>query len=848
MNKERLNKVKELFDKASDINKDERESFISSECGDDTELKQEIVSLFSSLEETKDFLEKPLTISELDNTGFVDPYIGKEIGSYIIDGEAGVGGMGMVYSGKRNDKEFEQKVAIKILKHGISSDYLLKRFQIERQTLANLQHPNIARLLDGGRTSDGLPYLVMEFIDGIPITQYCTEKKLTIEQSLNLFRQVCSAVQYAHQNLVVHRDLKPGNILVTKDGTPKLLDFGIAKLIDEDLSDMSDGLTKTGMWHLTPEYASPEQIKGEKITTASDIYSLGVLLYQMLTGVQPYKITNNSPSYISKIITEEKIIKPSEKVYERTDEEGKQFFSDKLSSKLKGDLDNIVAKAMHKDPSRRYVSVEQFSEDIRRHLIGLPVIAQKDTAAYRLNKFIKRHKVGFITSVGFVLFLIISLVAIYWQASVAAKERDNAKLEALKTETVNKFLQDMLSSADPTEVGRDVKVYDVLHKSALNLEKGFTDQPGIEAAIQKTIGITFTNLGEYDEAKPHLERSLLLNEKIYGKESVQAAESNYALALYYHWIGDLKTADSLYTKSLKIFRTDSNTPKRILAGAINDYGILMADNARYDKAKILHEESLNLFLKYAGEKDKETATSYNNLAIVLQELKELDKAEQYFNKALQLNIELLGENRPEVSTNYNNLAFIYVEKEQFDKAEEYFRKSLLLKEKYFGKEHSMVGFALANLSAIQERIGKYDEAEKNILASIKNLSSSVKPDHIWMGMSCFRYGKILIDKGEFSKAETYLNKALRIQKDNYSSDHPNVVSTESELGVVYYHLNKLAEAEKYLTSGYEGVKKIKGEKNYNTVRLLEYLIKLYKKINNPQKLSFYQSLFQQTKQ
>lgn len=847
MNKERLNKVKELFDKASDINKDERESFINYECGDDIELKQEILSLFSSLEETQDFLDKPLIISEQENQDFVDPYIGKQIGNYLIDGEAGVGGMGLVYSGKRNDKEFEQKVAIKILKHGISSDYLLKRFQIERQTLANLQHPNIARLMDGGRTNDGLPYLIMEFIDGTPITQYCSEKKLTIEQSLNLFRLVCSAVQYAHQNLIVHRDLKPGNILVTKDGTPKLLDFGIAKLIDEDLSDMGDGLTKTGMWHLTPEYASPEQIKGEKITTASDIYSLGVLLYQMLTGVQPYKITNNSPSYISKIITEEKIIKPSEKVYERTDEEGRQFVSDKLSSKLKGDLDNIVSKAMHKDPLRRYASVEQFSEDIRRHLTGLPVIAQKDTAGYRLNKFIKRHKVGFITSVGFVLFLIISLVAIYWQAQIASKERDNAKLEALKVETVNKFLQDMLSAADPTEVGRDVKVYDVLHKSALNLEKGFADQPGIEAAIQKTIGITFTNLGEYDEAKPHLDRSLLLNEKIYGKESVQAAESNYALALYYHWIGDLKTADSLYTKSLKIFRTDNNTPKRILAGAINDYGILMADNARYDKAKILHEESLDLFLKYAGEKDKETATAYNNLAIVLQELKELDKAEQYFNKALQLNIELLGEDRPEVSTNYNNLAFIYVEKEKFDKAEEYFRKSLLLKEKYFGKEHSMVGFALANLSAIQERIGKYDEAEKNILASIKNLSSSVKPDHIWMGMSCFRYGKILIDKGEFSKAETYLNKALRIQKDNYSLDHPNVISTESELGVVYYHLNKLTEAEKYLTSGYEGVKKIKGEKNFNTIRLLEYLIKLYKKINNPQKLSFYQNLFEQTK-
>ena len=849
MKQDRLNKIRELFDKASNLNAVEREVFLNQECANELELKKEILSLLDSLENTKDFLEEALTIVEQNKNNFTDPYINKQIGNYLIDGEAGVGGMGIVYTGRRNDKEFEQKVAIKILKHGITSEYLLKRFQIERQTLANLQHQNIARLLDGGRTIDGLPYLVMEFIDGIPITDFCHQKKLSLEEKLKLFREVCTAVQYAHQNLIVHRDLKPGNILVTKDGIPKLLDFGIAKLIDEELVDNNEDLTRTGVWHLTPEYASPEQIKGEKITTASDIYSLGVLLYQILTGYQPYKISNNSPAAISKIITEEIIQKPSEKVKDKSREhaESNLFLNDKISNQLKGDLDNIVSKAMHKDPARRYVSVEQFSEDIRRHLSGLPVIAQKDTAGYRLSKFIQRHKVGFISSVGFIVFLIINLIAIIWQANIAANERDKAKLEAQKVETVNKFLLDMLSSVDPTEIGRDVKVYDVLRKSALGVEKGFKDQPGIEASIQKTIGKTLTSLGEYDEAKPHLLRSLLLNERVYGKQSNQASESNYELALYYHWIGELKTADSLYKKSLQIFKRNSDVSKRSLASTLNDYGILKSDFAEFDESKKMYEESLNILLENYGEKDRDVASLYNNLAIVMQAQKDLDGAEKYFHKALELNIELFGENRPEVSSNYNNLAYIYIDKGDFTRAEEYFIKSLELKKKYYGADHSYVGFAFLNLGGLEFRIGKINESEKYILDAIKNLKKSVNEDHIWLGLAYYWYGKILIEKSKYSEAETYLRKSLTINKKNYPKDHPNIISSSAELGVVSFHLGKFAEAEKLLVYGYNGVKSLKGEKDHNTIRFLDYLVQLYQTTKSPTKLAYYTDLLNQTK-
>lgn len=849
MNLEKLNKVRELFDEASKLSSDERELYLNQKCANDLELKKEILSLFDSLGSTKDFLEEPLTIVEQNKSSFTDPYIGKQIGNYLIEGEAGIGGMGLVYSGKRNDKEFEHKVAIKILKHGITSEYLLKRFQIERQTLANLQHKNIARLLDGGRTTDGLPFLVMEFIDGTPITEFCNKEKLSIQARLKIFRKVCEAVQYAHQNLVIHRDLKPGNILVTKDGAPKLLDFGIVKLIDEDLVDATEGLTRTGVWHLTPEYASPEQIKGEKITTASDVYSLGVLLYQILTGLQPYKITNSSPAAISKIITEEKIQKPSEKVKDKseTHTESKLFLNDKISNQLKGDLDNIVSKAMHKDPARRYVSVEQFSDDIRRHLSGLPVIAQKDTAGYRLSKFIQRHKVGFVSSIGFIVFLIASMIAILWQANVAASERDNAKIEAQKVETVNKFLQDMLSSVDPTEIGRDVKVYDVLKKASDDVENDFTNHPEIEAAVRKTIGKTLTNLGEFDEAEPHLIESLELNNKVYGNKSYQSAESMHELALYYHWIGEFNLADSLYAKSILIFRQNEDSPPRALASTLNDFGILKQDQASYKESLKLLKESYNIFLKYNGEKDRDVASTLNNLALTLESLNDIDGAEKYYQKSLEVYLELYGPNRPEISTLYNNLAYIYIDKEDLNKAEEYFRKSLELKIKTLGNNHSLVGLAYMNLGALEYTMKKFETSESNLLKALNNFNTSLNSNHVWLGLTDFWYGKILIEKSQYKAAEKYIRIALSIYKKNYPKDHPNEISANAELGIALFYQKKYTEAEKLLLDGYESIKVIKGEKNHNTIRFLEYLVKLYEKSKNSDKLAYYNQLLLQAK-
>jgi eukaryotic-like serine/threonine-protein kinase len=840
--------LKSIFEHAIELNKTEREKYFSSLNDDQKKYLDEVKSLLSSYEATDDFLEIASNYNQIFTPNFDEPHplIGKHIGSYLVEDEIGYGGMGIVFVGKRDDKEFEQKVAIKILKQGLSTKYIVRRFENERQILANLQHPNIAKLFDGGKTLDGLPYLIMEFIEGTPITDYCDENKLNIKLRLELFQTVCSAVHYAHQNLIVHRDLKPGNILVTKEGRVKLLDFGIAKLMDETAELENVKLTQTKMWHLTPEYASPEQIKGANITTGSDIYSLGVLLYEIISGETPYKFTNSTPVGISKSIDETNIIKPSEKVKQtiknsENSEQRKNEIQKKIKL-LKGDLDNIILKAMHKDPSQRYSSVQGLVNDIERYFNGMPVLARKDTYAYRFVKFVQRHRVGVTLFILFNIILISSISAIIYQGRIATKERDKATLEAAKTESVNKFLLEMLSSADPTEVGKDAKVYEVLQKASKEVEIGFKDQPGIEAAVRKTLGKTLTNLGEFEQAKPHLEKSLELNEKVYGKNSYQSGESFHELALYYDWVGDLKLADSLYSRSIKILRNNSDTPPRSLSSALNDYGIVKQEEDKIQESLILLKEAYQIAVRNFGEKDRDVASIANNLGLSFNDLKDIDSAEKYYQQSLNLYMEIYGSNRPEISTLYNNLAYIYIDKLEYEKAHEYFTKSLELKKNTWGEHHSMVGLAYMNLGALDYTMKNYDSAQSNLIKAMNNFKISLNENHIWVGLCYYWFGKNLIEYSKPKEAENYLRKSLIIYDKNYPKDHVNTISANAELGIVLFLQKKYSKAEKLLVEGYEKIKKIRGEHNFNTIRILDYLVKFYNQTNSPQKEKYYSDL------
>jgi len=844
LNEKFNNIIKSVFERALELDKLSRESFFQNLNEEEKKYEKEVKSLLEAYEGNDDFLEIKTSrgIFSEDNIG-PHPLIGKHIGTYLIEEEIGVGGMGIVFSGKRDDQEFDQKVAIKILKQGLTSEYLVKRFENERQTLANLQHPNIAKLFDGGKTDEGLPYLVMEYIDGVPITKYCSDNKLTVDETLKLFVTVCNAIQYAHKNLIIHRDIKPENILVNNDGRPKLLDFGVSKLLDEDIVSTNAGLTKTGTYHLTPEYASPEQIKGETINTSSDIYSLGVLLYRLLSLQLPYKIYNSSPLAISKILDEGKVLKPSDVLIKKTEETKNSKSVDEinsaiykeLSKKLKGDLDNIVLKAMHKDSGQRYTLVQDLATDIERYMNGQTVSAREDTYSYRFTKFVQRHKVGVAMFVLFNVLVASGIIAIIYQGRLAAKERDKAKIENAKFEKVNSFLQEMLASVDPSEIGRDVKVYDVLEKAAENVKEELRGQPEVEASIRSTLGNTYVNLGEYDKGKPFLDESYRINKGIYGEESKEVAENIHDLGLYYDWVGDYKKADSLYGKSIDLFRVVLEEPTKIFGDALNNHAIVKMHFSEYDVAEKLYLEAIDISRKVEGEKSRNLAVMMNNLAYNYTDAGKYDDAKKYYKESLEIILEVLGENRPEAGTAYNNLAWLNMQQNEYDSAEVYLERSYKLKYNLKGEDHPDIGLALNNLGVLQIRKKNYEKAEQYLLDAIKQYRKTYEKDHPLVAVSNYWLGKVYRELDKLKLSEDYFRKCLKSRLIKMPKDNWEIWDTKGELGITLLERKKYNESEKLLKTSYDYFFSKEQPDTTRAANFLEGLVQNYKETNQKEK-------------
>ncbi len=487
MNPERWQRVEELFLTVADRPAAEREAYLTRVCGGDEELRHEVLSLLAR-DTNEDFIEKPIAgVAISFSPEPSDDAAGKRIGPYRLTRLVGRGGMGAVYEAVRDDDQFRQQVAIKLIKGGIDSDFAHERFMRERQILASLDHPHIARLFDGGATEDGRPYFVMEFVDGEPITDYCRRRELILNEKLKLFRDVCSAVQHAHQKLVVHRDLKPSNILVTADGAtrlPKLLDFGIAKLLTPGPGE-AVARTKTAVRLMTPDYASPEQVRGGAITTAADVYSLGVVLYELLTGRRPYQFESYSPFEIEHAICDTEAPPPSEAARQQTGA------PPKLARQLAGDLDNIVLMAMRKEPARRYQSVEQFSEDIRRYLTGLPVVARKDTFGYRAGKFARRHKAG----VTMLALLAAFAVALAVLAVRLARERDRAERRFAQVRKLsNTFLFDFHDKIQ--NVPGTTEARSMVAKTALEYLDSLAQEAAGDTQLEWELAVAYQKVGD----------------------------------------------------------------------------------------------------------------------------------------------------------------------------------------------------------------------------------------------------------------------------------------------------------------------------------------------------------------
>lgn len=531
MTPERWQRIRGVYEEASSLASAERLSFLDRTCANDSELRHEVESLLDYENRVGTvFLKIPA--SDLIGTAVAEAAIpcriGRRIGVYQIEEEIGHGGMGEVYRAARVDGQYEKQVAVKLVRGGYDSRMIVERFRHERQILATLDHPNIARLLDGGTSEEGIPYLVMELIEGLPIDQYCEERDLSLSERLHLFEHVCSAVQYAHQRLVIHRDIKPSNILVTAEGVPKLLDFGIAKILDP-----SGGVEITLVRPMTPEYASPEQIRGDPITTASDVYSLGVLLYRLLTGRSPYRVDTRNPTEHARAVSEIEPERPSAAISRPTilSESrtarpiGGSPHSAKLSRILKGDLDNIILKALRKEPDRRYVSADKLQEDIHRHLQGLPVLAVPDSLVYRARKFIRRNRAGVTAAVLVMLAIVAAVFVSLRQAEIAEQQRRRAEK---RFEDIRKLANSLifeihdsieaLPGATPSRkllLDRAVEYLDNLSQDAngdLNLQRELAWAYQRLATVQGDT--TQSNLGQVSAAEESHRKSMALFEVV----------------------------------------------------------------------------------------------------------------------------------------------------------------------------------------------------------------------------------------------------------------------------------------------------------------------------------------------
>ncbi len=853
MDKNIWNDIKTIFFTAVELDGNEREDYLTDKCKDPM-LKQEIDSLLSAHDKSNKFLENSIIPAEpaIDNNNL---FIGKTFGKYKIEKLIARGGMGLVYLGMRDD-EVKQQAAVKIINPGVASGIVIKRFQTERQTLANLNHPNISRLLDGGLTDDGIQFLVMEYIEGIPIDEYCDNNKLKIKERLKLFLKVASVVQYAHQNLVVHRDLKPGNILITKEGEPKLLDFGIAKILSPE-----DGIIETAThgsgWNLTPEFASPEQIKGEVITTTSDVYSLGVILYKLLTGHSPYKIKSRFYSDVRQIITQTEPLKPSEIIYQVVEKESddngieinpdsisktREINVDKLHKKLVGDLDNIVSMAIRKEPERRYASVDNFADDIKRYLNDRPVNAHRDSLIYKSKKFIKRNKTAIIPTAIIFILINLGLAGVLWQGHLAAKERDAAKIEAEKANKIKSFLLNMISAPDPTKDGRDVKVIDVIEEASSKLSFELGNHPQIEAEIRTMLGNTYQNLGIYDSAETELTKALDLNKKIYGGNSKETAMSLKNIGLIYHYKGDYEKAEEYYQKSLGMFKSVETNPSFERALVLDAYGSLMTDRGEYEKAEKITEEALQIAETVKGSEDPDVAEIQNNLATSYNYLNKLDLADSLYKESLRVFRKVYGNFHIRVSSSLNNLAFINIFKKEHKQALPLLEEALNIKIVVLGNDHPDLINAYSNVGSTYFNIDDYNNAEKYMKASIDVGLKNYSEDNINLSRPYSWYGRTLVANKKFEKGIFYSKKAYLIRKKAFGEKNNLTLITQSQYGQILLETSNFKEAEKQLLESYKGLNEIFGNKKEATQKTLAAIVELYKDLKKENKVKYYSNL------
>lgn len=791
MDAARWTQIQTLFDAALEREPTEREVFLQTACADDPDLLAEVRSLLAADADAHPILDS-LALdaialpTDLLPEGLL-PAEGERVGPYRIVRPLGQGGMGAVFLAERADGQFEQRVALKLIRGGAASTQGVQRFHSERQILARLQHPHIARLLDGGLTDDGQPFFAMEYIDGVPLDRYCETHACSVDERLRLVRIVCKAVQYAHRRLVVHRDLKPSNILVTEEGTVKLLDFGIAKMLMDGNDAMTDrALTQTGHAVMTPAYAAPEQIRRAPVTTATDVYALGVVLYELLAGQRPFDLAGCSPADVERIVGEQVPAPPS------------AVASLDRQRALRGDLDTIVLKALRKEPERRYASAEQLADDLQRHLEGRPVTAQPDTVGYRTRKFFQRHRAS-VAAAAFVVIVVAALVGFY--TAQLAQERDRAQLEAETATQVSNFLQDVFKSSDPSEaMGDTVSVRTVLERGAQRIDTDLEGQPNVQARLLDVMGEVYLNLGQYDKAQPMLERGLELRRQVHGERHADVASSMDHLAFLHEKTGDYEEAERFNRRALSMRRTLHGDEHPAVAESLNRLAGLLMHKGTYEEAEPLYRQSLTLRQRLLGDEHPEVAVTMNDLALLLHRRGKLGEAEQYVRQSLALNRTHYGEKpHPNVASSLGLLGAVLDEKGAYAAAEDTYREALAMSRALYGDEpHPAIATSLNNLAGVLRTQGEYDEALP-LLREMTTIDRRLHGDeHPNVATGLNSLALLLEDMRRYNEAEQYSWETLRILRATVGDEHPYVAFAMNNLGMLLFRMENYEEAEPLL--------------------------------------------------
>ena len=793
-----------MFAELSELPVPERDARLAGITFNEPDLRAEIGALLIAADNVGDRFERaPAVDFDLEPGAEV----GDRVGPYRIVREIGWGGMGTVFEAHREDAGFEKRVALKMVARGRDSEAILRRFRYERQILARLEHRNIAALLDGGVTDSGQPYFAMEYVEGQRIDRYCQAQQLGIRDRLQLFRQVCAAVHYAHQNLVVHRDLKPSNILVAADGTVKLLDFGIAKVLNPG-DDSLDPLTQAGAAPMTTAYASPEQLAGERVTTATDVYSLGVVLYELLANRPPFESGDLPVLEARRRQAESAPVPPSRAVVTGPIPSGTETAAKRLQRALAGELDNLVLMALRKEPDRRYPSVEALSDDLLRFLAGLPIQATPDSVGYRFGKFVKRNRLATAASAVAIVSVVVGTAASLWQLGIARSERDRAEREQVKAHQVTEFFRSVFLAASPLKRGPEITVVEAMDAAGRRLDSAFSapDQLWLRTALQNTVSSTYYNMGLPAKALPFA-RAAMASQAVLdsGRVTRDGADQIYNMAGVVFELGQLALADSLFRRSMALYEQLPGVDPAEIAEGWGQVGLILSRQGRSAEALELQGRTVALLRARVPDTDRGLMVATVNYGVELTEVGRLVEGQRLLRDAVALAEKRRGPDHDDVAFALQPLAMNLMFGGQLDEALALARRGTEIMVRRRGALNpATLSSGRAVMSVLVER-GECPEAIRLAEAVIGARGPDLPDTDLSVGSAYLILGQCLGQAGGLAQARHALEHGLALRVATLPATHWAVAQAKSLLGEVLVQSGRKAEGLRLLEEGAIGI-------------------------------------------